>query len=145
MLRWAIGITVFLATTYLSVANAEIDKDTLARAEVGFAAEVYGLVSRPLSEKLSKRDLDQESRDKLIFTSISYITTCVISDIVANPIPRSEDFIRALANLPDDITVREALRLKYGDDEAKTLWLNVEYVLDRCLGRTFELLGLTDA
>jgi hypothetical protein len=125
-------------------AAAEIDKDTQARAEIGFAAEVYGMVSGPLAEKLSERGIAQEAQDKLVFAVTSFISACVISDFVARPVPGSERFIRALANLPDDTNIGEMIKLHYGNEEAETLWLNVEYVLDQCVGHTYELLGIDD-
>jgi hypothetical protein len=137
-------VIIFVLALNPSTAAAEIDKDTQARAEIGFAAEVYGIVSGRLTEKLSERGIDQDAQDKLVFVATKYISACVISDFVARPVPGSEKLVRALASLPDDANVRETLKLRYGNEEAETLWLNVEYVLDQCVGRAYELLGIDD-
>jgi len=80
----------------------------------------------------------------VLFKAAAYVSDCVITDFATRPVAKSEEFIRALAALPPNTTAREIMRLKYGDEEAETLWLNVEYVLDQCVGRVYEILGVED-
>ena len=144
MYSGALATVVLSALALATNARAEIDKETQHRAIQGFAAEMYGAVSSSLSEAMSEYQLGPEEQDEVTFTATSYVAQCVIEDFVEKPIAHSEDFIQTLANLPDDATILEIMKLQYGNEEAETLWLNIELVSQRCLGRVHELLGLAD-
>jgi hypothetical protein len=121
----------------------EIDDATLREASDAFAAEVYRVIAPSLESELSKKNLSQEVEDRFVFKTVSFIAECVVSDLSARPTPRSDEFLRSLAAFPPDMPIRETVRLRYGDEDAETLWFNVDYLLDKCTERAYKILGVT--
>ncbi len=124
-LRCHEGQCIELTTAY--------SQENVMSAKESLASVIYSSRLTALSDRLSKREISFEVRQKILFQSALRISDCVFSELAANPDPRTEPFLDALASGYDDQGIHERITASYDEQVAGEQIEIVRPLLDSCI------------
>jgi len=90
-------------------------QENLTSAKEFLASVIYSSRLAALSDRLSKREISLEDRQKILFQSALRISDCVLSEFTANPEPRTEPSLDAFAFGYDDQGIHERIAASYDE------------------------------